>query len=175
MPLNREAKAKVIASVNNVASTAVSAVVAEYRGLTVAQVTALREKARNDGVYLRVIRNTLAKRAVENTDFACLQETLTGPLIYAFSKEDPGAAARLVKDFTKEHDALKVKALSIGGKLLAANELNTLAKIPTKDQAIAQLMSVMQGPISKFVRTLVEPTSKLVRTFAAVREKKASS
>ena len=119
MALGLEAKKQVVAEVNEVANQALSAVVAEYRGLTVADMTDLRVKARENGVYLRVIRNTLAKRAVEGTDFACMQDALTGPVICAFSQDDPGAAARLLKDFSKENDTMNVTALAIGGELLA--------------------------------------------------------
>ena len=146
-----------------------------YRGLTVAQMTELRKSAREAGVYMRVVRNTLARRAFEGTKFACMDPALVGPLVLAFSKDEPGAAARLVKDFAKKFEKLEVKALSIDGKLLPATDLNTLASLPTRDEAIARLMSVMLAPITKFVRTLVEPHSKLVRAIAAVRDQKAAS
>ncbi len=172
MPLNLENKKAIVAEVAKVAANSVSLVAASYRGLTVAQITTLRKTARETGVYMRVVRNTLARRAFEGTKFACMDEALTGPLVLAFSQEDPGAAARLIRDFAKKFDKLEVKAVSIDGVLLPAKDLNRLASLPTRNEAIAQLMSVMKAPITKFVRTLVEPHSKLVRTFAAVRDKK---
>jgi large subunit ribosomal protein L10 len=173
--LKLEDKMTIVNEVSGVAKQALSLVAAEYSGLTVAQLTDLRKSARNAGVYMRVVRNTLARRALEGTQFACMQEKLVGPLLLAFSNEDPGAAARLIKDFVKTNDKLKVKALAIDSKLLPAEGLNQLASLPTRDQAIAMLMSVMNAPITKFVRTLAEPHAKLVRTIAAVRDQKQAS
>jgi len=173
--LRLEGKKNIVAEVAEVAKSAMSLVAAEYSGLTVAQLTELRKSARASGVYMRVVRNTLARRAMEGTKFACMQDSLVGPLLLAFSKEDPGAAARLMRDFAKKFEKLQVKALSIDGQLLAAKDLNSLANLPTRDEAIAQLMGLMQAPITKFVRTLVEPHSKLVRLIAAVRDKKQSA
>ena len=172
MALNLEGKKEVVSEVAAVAAEAYSAIAAEYRGLGVEELTELRSKARQDGVYIRVVKNTLAKRALEGTEFECMNEGLVGPLILAFSQEDPGSAARVVKDFSKEHDLLKVKMLSIGGQLLEASELERLASLPTKDQAISMLMAVMKAPVEKFVRTLAEPHAKMVRTVAAVRDQK---
>jgi large subunit ribosomal protein L10 len=134
----------------------------------------LRIKARQGGVYVRVVKNTLAKRALEGTEFECMKDGLVGPLILAFSQEDPGSAARVVKEFSVDNDLLKVKMLSIGGQLLEATELERLASLPTKDQAISMLMAVMKAPVEKFVRTLAEPHGKMVRTVAAVRDQKQS-
>jgi large subunit ribosomal protein L10 len=175
LPLNLEQKKVIVAEVAEVAGSAYSAVAAEYRGLTVDEMTLLRKEARNNGVYLRVIKNTLARRAVEDTDFSCMQDGMTGPLVLAFSQEDPGAAARVIKDFVKEHDQMIVKMVSIGGKLLDASELDTLAKMPTYDQAISMLMAVMKAPVEKLARTLNEVPGKLVRTVAAVRDAKESA
>ncbi|OGT30600.1 MAG: 50S ribosomal protein L10 [Gammaproteobacteria bacterium RIFCSPHIGHO2_12_FULL_35_23] len=172
MALRLEDKKAIVAQVAQVANNALSAAAAHYRGLTVTEMNELRSKAREAKVYLRVIRNTLARRAFENTDFACMSEVLTGPLLLAFSLESPGAAARLFRDFAKEHEKLEVRALSLEGKLLGADQLKAVASLPTKEEALAMLLSVMKAPISKFVRTLVEPQSKLVRTIAAVRESK---
>ena len=172
MALGLEDKKAIVAGVNEAAQNALSAVIADYRGLTVDQMTALRSEARKNGVYLKVVRNTLAKRAVEGTDFECLQEALVGPTILAFSQEDPGSAARVLKDFAKENDALEVKALSIGGKLLGAEQIDVLAKMPTLDQARAMLMSVMIAPVTKLVRTLNEFPSKITRAVAAVADEK---
>lgn len=141
MALNFEQKQAIVAEVAEVANGAFSAVAAEYRGLTVGELTELRVNARNQGVYLRVVKNTLAKRAVEGTEFECIADGLTGPLILAFSQEDPGAAGRVIKDFAKGHDKLKVTMLAIGGKKLDASQLDVLAKMPTYDQAVSMLMS----------------------------------
>ena len=175
MALSFNEKEAIVAEVAEVAKSALSVVVAEYTGLESTDMDNLRAKARESGVYIRVVKNTLARRALEGTDYACLQETLVGPLVMAFSQEDPGSAARVVKDFTKENDKLAVKALSIGGQLLDASELDRLAKLPTKDQAISMLMSVMQAPITKLARTLNEVPSKLVRTVAAIRDDKQAA
>ncbi len=175
MPLNLEQKKAVVAEVAEVAGSALSAVAAEYRGLTVEEMTELRVKARDAGVYLRVIKNTLARRAIADTDFACMQEGLTGPLVLAFSQEDPGAAARVIKDFAKDHDKLVVRAVSIGGKMLDASEIGTLARMPTYDQSISMLMAVMKAPVEKLARTLNEVPGKLVRTLAAVRDAKEAA
>ena len=172
MPLNLEDKRAIVVSVNAAASEALSAVVADYRGLSVAEMTNLRLKARETGVYLKVVRNTLAKRAVAGTDYECLIDSLVGPTVLAFSQDDPGAAARLIKDFAKDHDALEVKALAVGGVAYEAKDIDVLAKLPTRDEAIAQLMSVMQAPVAKFVRTLNEVPGKFVRTMAAVKDQK---
>jgi len=172
MALRLEDKQAIVAEVNEAASKALSAVVSDYRGLTVEQMTRMRAKARESGVYLRVIRNTLAKRAIEGTEYECLKETLVGPTMFAFSQEDPGSAARLLKDYAKEFEALEIKALSIGGKLLGPGEIDRVAKLPTRDEAIALLMAVMQAPVVKLARTLNEVPGKLVRTLAAVRDQK---
>ncbi len=175
MPLSLEGKKAVVAEVNEIASSALSAVVAEYRGIGVSDMTELRVKAREAGVYLRVIRNTLAKRAVEETEFACMQDTFVGPLVFAFSLEAPGAAARLLKEFAKDNENIKVTALSIGGSLLGPEQLDAVASLPTRDEAIAMLMSVMQAPVGKLVRTINEVPSKLVRVLAAVRDQKQAA
>lgn len=175
MALTLEQKKAVVAEVAEVAKTAHSAVAAEYRGITVEKMTEMRAKARTEGVYLKVAKNTLVKRAVEGTEFECMAEELTGPLLFAFSVEDPGAAARLVKDFAKGEDKLVVRLVAMGAKLYSASELERLASLPTRDQAISMLMGVMKAPIEKFVRTLAEPHTKLVRTIAAVRDSKQAA
>jgi large subunit ribosomal protein L10 len=175
MALNIEQKKAVVAEVANVANSALAAVAAEYSGLTVEEMTDLRVKARASGVYLKVAKNTLVRKAVEGTEFACMQEQLTGPLLYAFSMSDPGAAARLVKDYAKEHNKLVARLVAVGGQLYGASELDRMSKLPTYDQAIALLMAVMKAPIEKFVRTLAEPHAKLVRTIAAVRDAKQAA
>jgi len=175
MALTRQEKEAVVAEVAEVASSALSAVAAEYRGISVTDMTELRVKARDSGVYLRVVKNSLAKLAVQGTEFECMQDQLSGPLLLAFSKEDPGAAARLVRDFAKENDKLVVRMAAVGGEVLAANDLGKLANLPTRDEALAMLMSVMQAPVAKFVRTLNEVPGKLVRTVEAVRLSKEAS
>lgn len=172
MALGLDGKKAIIAEVNEVAANALSAVLADARGVDVDAMTGLRKLARENQVYLRVVRNTLAKRAVEGTEFECLQDALVGPTIFGFSMEDPGAAARLFKDFAKENENFEVKALAVGGDLLEAAQLDRLAKLPTRDQALSMLMSVMQAPVTKLVRTVNEVPSKLVRTLAAVRDQK---
>ena len=174
MALSLSEKQAIVAEVAVVAKDAHSAVVAEYAGLESNDMNDLRAKARAGGVYLRVVKNSLAKRAIEGTDYECLSETLVGPMILAFSQEDPGCAARVLKDYAKENDKLVVKALSISGELMAASELDRLASLPTKDQAISMLMSVMQAPVTKLARTLNEVPGKLVRTVAAVKDAKAA-
>ncbi len=173
MTLSLAAKKAVVKEVTEVASKAISAVVADYRGLSVNQMTQLRAKARKTGVYLRVVPNTLTRRAFEKTEFACLSDLLVGPLFVALSLESPGDAARLLKEFTKTFEKLKIKALSVGGKMYGADHLDAIASLPTRDEAIAKLMYVMRAPIEKFVRTLAEPPAKLVRALAAIKEQKA--
>jgi large subunit ribosomal protein L10 len=175
MALNIEQKKAVVAEVSGVAQSALSAVAAEYRGLSVEEMTELRVKARESGVYVKVAKNTLTRRAVEGTEFECMSESLTGPLLLAFSLEDPGAAARLVKDFAKSNEQLVAKMVAIGGELYDASELERLSNLPTYDQALAMLMGVMKAPVEKFVRTLAEPHTKLVRTIAAVRDAKQAA
>ena len=170
--LRLEQKQEIVAEVNDAATSALSAVLADYRGLTVAEMTELRVKARETGVYLRVVRNTLVKRALAGTDFECLNDALVGPTLLAFSKEDPGAAARLLKDYAKDFEELDIKALSIGGALLPADQIDRVAKLPTLDQARSMLMSVMQAPIVKLAQTVNEVPGKLVRVVAAVKEQK---
>ena len=172
MALKLEQKQAIVAEVNDAAQSALAAVLADYRGLTVEQMTVMRSKARESGVYLKVVRNTLARRAVAGTEFECLEEAFTGPTLVAFSKEDPGSAARLLKDYAKEFDALEVKALSIGGQVLDAKDIDRVAKLPTKEEALSMLLSVMMAPVGKLARTLNEIPGKLVRTVAAVKEQK---
>lgn len=175
MALNFEQKKAVVAEVAEVAKVAMAAVAAEYRGITVEEMTDLRFKARESGVYLKVAKNTLVRRAVEGTEFECMQESLTGPLLLAFSMEDPGAAARLIKDYAKSNDNIVTRLVVVGGEVYGASELDRLSSLPTYDQAIAILMGVMKAPVEKFVRTLAEPHTKLVRSFAAVRDAKQAA
>jgi len=175
MALTRQQKEDVVAEVAGVAASAHSAVAAEYRGISVTDLTGLRAKARSNGVYLRVVKNSLARRAVEGTEFECMKDGMAGPLIFGFSQEDPGSAARLFRDFAKENDKLVVTMAAVGGEKLDASQIGKLADLPTRDEAIALLMSCMQAPIGKFVRTLNEVPGKLVRTVEAVRVSKEGS
>ncbi|MBT8091362.1 MAG: 50S ribosomal protein L10 [Gammaproteobacteria bacterium] len=167
MALRLEDKKNLVKEVNAVAGDSVTAVAAEYRGLSVAEMTELRKEARSAGVYLRVVKNTLARRAVKGTDFECMQDTLKGPILLAFAKEDPGAAARVIKDFAKGHEALQAISLSAGGQLLPGSDLSKLADLPTLDQARAMLLGVMLAPMSQLVRTIAEPSAMLARTLSA--------
>ena len=167
MALRLEDKKALVKEVNAVAGESLSAVAAEYRGLSVAEMTELRKEAREAGVYMRVVKNTLARRAVEGTEFECMQDTLKGPILLAFAKEDPGAAARVIKDFAKEHEALQAVSLSAGGQLMPASDLKKLADLPTLDQARAMLLRVLVAPMSQMVRTIAEPPAMLARTLSA--------
>ena len=173
--LTKEQKEAIVAEVAIVARSAHSAIAAEYRGLSVEQMTKLRHDARNAGVYLRVVKNTLARRALTDTGYACMSESLVGPLVLAFSKEEPAAAARIVRDFAKDNDKLVVKVIALNGKLLTPGDLTALATLPTREEALSQLMAVMKAPIEKLARTIKAPADKLVRTIAAVREQKQAA
>lgn len=172
--LNLEEKKAIVAEVAEIAASAHSVITAEYRGITVGDMTVLRKQAREANVCLRVVKNSLARRAMEGTDYVCLQDMLTGPLMLAFSQEDPAAAARIFKDFVKTNDKLVVRNIALGDKLMDASQLEMLASMPTREQALGMLAGVIQAPISKFVRTVAEPTNKLARVLAAVRDTKAA-
>ena len=172
MALRLEDKKAIVSEVAEVAAGAHSAVIAEYRGLTVSEMTELRKQGREAGVYVRVVKNTLARIAVKDTDFECMQEALVGPLVIAFSQEGPSSAARLMKEFAKDHKKLVVTGVALGGKLLDAKDIDAVSKLPTRDEAIANMMSTMKATITQFVRTLAEPHAKFVRTVAAVSEQK---
>ena len=175
MALNLEDKKALVAEVAEVAAKAQSVVAAEYRGLTVGQMTDLRSRARKSGVYMRVIKNTLARKALAGTSFESVGPKLRGPLVLAFSKDDPGAAARVVKDFSKTNDKLVATLVSLGGQVLPGNELEKVASLPTREQALSMLLGVLKAPIQKFVGTLAAPASKLARTVAAVRDQKQAA
>jgi large subunit ribosomal protein L10 len=164
MALNLSQKQEVVAELAEVAAKAHSLVAAEYAGITVTQLTALRKKARESGVYLKVAKNTLASRAVVGTEFECVKDALVGPLLYAFSTEEPGAAGRLIKEFAKTNDKLKAQVISMSGKLMPGSDLDKLASLPTRDQAIAMLLSV-----------LVEPATRIARVFKAIGEQKEAT
>lgn len=175
MALTYAQKETIVAEVAEVAKTAYSAIGAEYRGLTVADMTDLRVEARKSGVYVRVVKNTLAKRALADTEFSCMQDELTGPLVLAFGRQDPGSAARVVEAFAKKHDKFRVRLIAVSGQLLPPSELDKLAKMPTYEEAISQLMAVMKAPVQKLAATLNEVPGKLVRTVAAVRDAKEAA
>jgi large subunit ribosomal protein L10 len=172
MALNLEDKKAIVADVNETASNAVSLVIADARGVNVVDMTELRKQARENNVDLRIIKNSLAKRAFEGTEFECIEGALAGPSLFGFSMDDPGAAARLFKDFAKTNEKFEVKALSISGQLLEKEQLDVLANLPTLEQALGQLVSVMIAPVTKLVRTLNEVPTKVTRVVAAVRDQK---
>lgn len=172
MALNLEDKKAIVAEVNETAGNALSLVIADARGVNVTDMTALRAQAREQNVNLRVVRNTLAKRAFEGTEFECVSDMLTGPSLFGFSMEDPGAAARLFKDFAKANDDFEVKALSVSGQLLDKGQIDVLANLPTMEQALGLLASVTLAPVTKLVRTFNEVPTKITRVVAAVRDQK---
>lgn len=172
MSLDLERKKAIVAEVAEVARAAHSAVAAQYLGLSVAQMTQLRNSARTQGVYLRVVRNTLARRALEGSEFACMRDGLVGPLVLAFSREDPGAAARVIDDFAKTNDKLVVRLVAVGGRLLEPSAIKSLVNLPTREQALSRLMAVMQAPIARLARTLAEPYARLTRVMGAIRDAK---
>lgn len=175
MAIRLEDKQQIVSEVSEAAKGALSAVIADYRGVTVTDLTSLRKKARENGVYLRVVRNTLLKRALADTEFECLSPALKGPTILAFSLSDPGAAARVLKDFAKEKDKFEVKALAVGGQMLPASQIDVLATLPTYDQAISILMSCMLAPVTKLAQTLNEVPTKVTRCVKAVGDQKQAA
>lgn len=172
MALRLEDKKAIVAAVNETAANALSLVIADSRGVEVGDMNALRKLARESNVHLQVVRNTLAKRAFEGTSFECTNEALVGPSLLAFSMEDPGAAARILKDFAKTNDKFEIKALSVGGELLGADQIERLASLPTLEQALSMLANVMLAPVTKMVRTFNEVPTKVTRVVAAVRDQK---
>jgi large subunit ribosomal protein L10 len=175
MALNLEDKKTLVAEVAEVAAKAQSVVAAEYRGLTVGQMTELRAKARTQGVYMRVVKNTLARKALAGTSFESVGPKLKGPLVLAFSKDDPGAAARVVKDFAKANEKLVATLVSIGGQVMPGSDLDRVASLPTREQALSMLLGALKAPMQKFASLLNEPPAKLARTLAAYRDQKAGS
>jgi len=165
-------KKEIVEEVAQAAKSAVSAVLADYRGMSVAEMNAMRVKGRDTGVYLRVVRNTLAKKALAESEFSCLEDSLVGPTLVAFSQEDPGAAARLLKDYSKEIETLEVKAIAIGGEFLGPEQLERVANLPTLDEARVMLLSVMLAPVTKLARTLNDIPASATRVISAIRDKK---
>jgi len=173
--LGLEDKKAIVADVNETAASALSLVVADARGVDVSAMTVLRKQARDNQIVLRVVKNTLARRAFQDTDYACLHEVLVGPSIFGFSMEDPGAAARLFKDFAKENDKFEVKALSVGGQMLDKSQLDVLATLPTRDQALSMLANIMLAPVTKLTRTLNDIPSQIVRVTDQVKQQKEAA
>ena len=174
MSLNRNEKAAVIEEVSAQVANAQSLVVAEYRGIDVASVTVLRKTARESGVYLRVLKNTLVCRAIAGTEFEGISDQLTGPLIYAISA-DPVAAAKVLSNFAKTNEKIVIKAGALPGSVLDANGVKALATMPSRDELLSKLLGTMQAPIATFVRTLNEVPTKFVRGLAAVRDQKEAA
>ncbi|NYT75889.1 50S ribosomal protein L10 [Alcaligenaceae bacterium] len=174
MSLNREEKAVVIEEVNAEIAKAQSIIIAEYRGLDVASVTVLRKNARESGVYLRVLKNTLVRRALSGTPFEGIAEQLSGPLMYAVST-DPVSAAKVLAEFAKTNEKLVIKGGALPNSLLDQEGVKALATMPSRDELLAKLMGTMQAPITQFVRTLNEVPTKFVRGLAAVRDQKEAA
>lgn len=175
MAIGLEDKKAIVASVNETANNAMSLVVADSRGVSVSDITGLRKAARENNVELRVVRNTLARKALEGTEFECANECFVGPSLLAFSMEDPGAAARLFKDFAKENEAFEIKALAVGGQMMGAEKIEVLASLPTLEQALGMLANVTLAPVTKLARTLNEFPSQITRVIAAVGDKKEAA
>ena len=174
MALNLEDKKAIVAEISGIAGSALSAVAAEYRGSTVSMMNTLRKNARKSKVSVGVYRNTLSRRALQDTEFACLSEVLSGPIVLLFSQEDPGAAARVLRDF-EFAEQLTVRGLALSGQLLPASQLKAVASLPTLHEALTQLVAVMKAPVIKFVRTLNEPTAQTVRVIAAIADQKKAA
>tara|TARA_B100000029_G_scaffold449526_1_gene472839 strand:- start:16 stop:546 length:531 start_codon:yes stop_codon:yes gene_type:complete len=171
MPLNIEAKKEVVKELNSEASNSVSGAIAEFSGLNVQDLTLLRTKARESDIYLKVVKNSLSRRAFVDTDFECLVDDLNGPIIIALSKDDLASPARLFKDFGKDFEQLRTVGLSINGAAYPASDLERIAKLPTKDEAYSMLMGLMKAPIEKTVRLLNEVPTKIVRLSNAMKDK----
>ena len=167
MGLSLDAKKAIVEEVNSVAAAAPSAIAAEYIGLTVTELTELRNAAREAGVYLKVVRNTLARRALENTQFECMRDNLVGPLLLVFSNDEPGSAAKVVRNFAKSNENLEVKLISLDGNLLEPSEITKLANLPSLDEARSMLLGLLSSPLTKFVRTISEPPSKFARVLGS--------
>ena len=167
MGLSLDAKKAIVEEVNSVAAAAPSAIAAEYIGLTVTELTELRNAAREAGVYLKVVRNTLARRALENTQFECMRDNFVGPLLLVFSNDEPGSAAKVVRNFAKSNEKLEVKLISLDGNLLEPSEITKLANLPSLDEARSMLLGLLSSPLTKFVRTISEPPSKFARVLGS--------
>ena len=172
MSLSIEDKQSVVKELNTIASSSISGAIADYSGLNVAEITELRTKAREAGVYLKVVKNTLSKRAFSDTSFECLTENLKGPIIIAFSEDDLASPARLFKNFSKEYEQLQTVGLAIEGNTFPVTDLGRIAQLPTKQEAYSTIANLLQAPIEKAVRTLKEIPSKFTRMAVAVKDNK---
>jgi len=171
LSLNLDEKKAVVAEVSKQIENAQSIILAEYRGVDVGNMTSLRVKARNSGVYLKVLKNKLVKRAIEDTPFSSLSEDMVGPLVFGIS-DDPVAAAKVLNDFAKENDLFVIKSGAMPNERLDADAIKALASLPSREELLAKLLGTMQAPITTFVRTLNEVPTKFVRGLAAVRDQK---
>ncbi|MBE8182628.1 MAG: 50S ribosomal protein L10 [Candidatus Portiera sp.] len=170
--LLKSEKVDIVKSIKQEAETALDAAIANYRGVDVASMTKLRQNARDKNVYLKVTRNTLIKRAIADTDYACLEVELSQPTLLGFSRGEPGAVARLFRDFTKENPTFQVKGLAVSGEFLSADKISVLANLPTREEALAQVAAVLQAPVQKFAVTLNQIPTSLVRSLSAVSSTK---
>ena len=173
--LSKDEKVNIVRDVKEVASNASSLVISDARGLKVSELSEIRTKANESGIHIQVIKNSLAKLAFEGTDFGCSDEVLTGPSLFAFSFEEPGAAAKLLKTYAKNFDELEIKALVVEGQLLDGSQIDILANLPSKEEAYSLIANVLQAPVSKFATLLNEVPSKLARVLSAVRDQKEAS
>jgi large subunit ribosomal protein L10 len=174
LSLNLEEKKAVVAEVSDKLAHAQSVVVAEYRGMSAGAMTILRAKARGEGVYLKVLKNTLARRAVSDTPFSGLSEQMTGPLAYGISI-DPVAAARVMHDFAKSNDKFVIRGGAMANLVMSKADVANLANLPSREQLLAKLLGTMQAPVAQFVRTLNEIPTRMVRGLAAVRDQKQAA
>ena len=175
MALARNDKERIVSEVKEVASKASSLVISDARGLKVSELTEIRRKATDAGIHIQVIKNSLAKLAFDGTDFGCTNEVLSGPSLFAFSFDEPGAAAKLLKTYAKNYEALEIKALSVECQLLTGDQVDILANLPSREEAYGLIANVLQAPITKFATLLNEVPSKLARVLAAVRDKKQAT
>jgi large subunit ribosomal protein L10 len=173
--LTLERKKAIVSEVADVAAKAPTAIAAEYTGLNVAEMTQLRRSAREAGIYLKVVRNTLARRALEGTRFDCMREELVGPLLLAFSNEEPGSAARVIRSFSKDNNKLVVKLVAVDGKLRPAADVEWLATLPSQEEARAMLLGLLQAPMGRFARVLSEPGAKFARLLGARRDQQQTA
>lgn len=171
MGLSLEQKKAVVAEISAQLAGAQAVIVAEYRGVEVGAVTTLRAKARKSGLYLRVLKNTLARRAVQGTPFEKLSEQMSGPLIYGIAS-DPVAGAKVLQEFAKENELLVIRGGALPGSLMSVKDVKALAALPSREELLAKLLGTMQAPIAKLVRTLNEVPARFVRTLASVRDAK---
>ena len=172
MPLSIEEKQNLVEELNEIASSSIAGAIADYSGLNVSEITELRTQARESGVYLKVVKNTLSKRAFSDTGFECLNENLKGPIIIALSKDNLASPARLFKNFSKDYEQLKTVSLAIDGNIFPASELDRIAKLPTQQEAYTIIARLLQAPIEKAVRTLKEIPTKFTRMAVAVKDNK---